>query len=84
MIFTSNYGLRSNYAILCLLFCQNYSQIGLNDSLVIQCEFDFDGNLLFKICGNPFIRGRTIIVLTSIFTFNLKLFFRNVFNVLFG
>ncbi len=30
---------RSNYAILCLLFCQNDSQIGLNDSLVIQCEF---------------------------------------------
>ncbi len=60
-----------------MLFC-------LNDSLVIQCEFNFNGNVLFKMCGNPFTKGRTIIVLTIIFTFNLKLFIRNVLNVLFG
>ncbi len=50
-----------------MLFC-------LNDSLVILCEFNFNGNVLFKMCGNPFTRGRTIIVLTSIFTFNLTIY----------
>ncbi len=60
-----------------MLFC-------LNDSLVILCAFHLNGNVVFNICGNPFTRGRTIIVLTSIFTFNLKLFIRNLLNVLFG